>query len=90
MTSNMRCMQIICSSKEGALLQSQRKFIYNQTKKKKKKKEKKEEEKEKDERKEDREKIFLTYLICDLNKIPKVFLVYKMGTSGHNEELILD
>ena len=42
------------------------------------------------ERKEDREKIFLTYLICDLNKIPKVFLVYKMGTSGHNEELILD
>ena len=57
MTSNMRCMQIICSSKEGALLQSQRKFIYNQTKKKKKKKkEKKEEEKEKDERKEDREK----------------------------------
>lgn len=85
MTSNMRCMQIICSSKEGALLQSQRKFIYNQAKKKKK-----EEEKEKDERKEDREKIFLTYLICDLNKIPKVFLVYKMGTSGHNEELILD
>ena len=40
MTSNMRCMQIICSSKEGALLQSQRKFIYNQTKKKEEEEEK--------------------------------------------------
>ena len=49
MTSNMRCMQIICSSKEGALLQSQRKFIYNQTKKKKKKKKKKEKEEEEEE-----------------------------------------
>ena len=39
MTSNMRSMQIVCSSKEGSSLQSQRKFIYNQTIKKKKKKE---------------------------------------------------
>ena len=52
MTSNTRCMQIVCGSKEGASLQSQGKFVYSQTKKKKKK----EEEKEKDEGEEEREK----------------------------------